>query len=62
MGEPAMIFETDMLDEAVERAVAAAGGDLRMALRALAIRQHELENVIATTVSAGYVRRRLAFA
>jgi len=58
MGEAARTTTPTLeLEAAVERAIERAGGDVRHAIRMLAIRQHELETKLATTVSAGYIRR-----
>lgn len=47
----------DDLDVAVDEAVARAGGDLRLAVRTLARRQHELENVIALYIVQQFEKR-----
>ncbi|HET7410044.1 MAG TPA: hypothetical protein VFJ13_07570 [Paracoccaceae bacterium] len=60
MSQLAVHQDHDDLDAAVEEAVVRAGGDLRLAIRTLARRQHELEDIIVRSVSAGYVRRGLA--
>lgn len=58
MGEAARIrIGQDDIEGALDRAILEAGGDLRGALRAMALRQIDLEHRLATTVSAGYVRR-----
>lgn len=56
MSQPAV--QPDLLDAAVDHAIGQAGGDLVQAIRNLARRQHELEDQIKRTVSAGYVRRK----
>lgn len=58
MSQFALHQTPDELDLAVDQAIAGAGGDLRLAIRNLARRQHEFEAVISSSVSSGYVRRR----
>ncbi|WP_182086475.1 hypothetical protein [Aureimonas sp. ME7] len=49
----------DELDAVVDEVVAQAGGDLLLAIRTLARRQHEIETELTRSVSAGFVRRGL---
>lgn len=46
------------IDEAVEMAVEACGGDLRATIRALVIANAFLEEQLESKTSAGYVRRK----
>lgn len=51
--------EADDLERVVEEAIMLADGDLRRAILALILGQHEIEAEKAAQVSAGYVRRGL---
>lgn len=50
--------ELDDLETAVDEAIRLSGGDARAAILGLIRGQHSLEDQIARTVSAGYVRRK----
>ncbi len=55
-----MSDETLTVDEAVEMAIEACGGDLRATIRALLIANAFLEEELEKKTSAGYARRRRA--
>jgi hypothetical protein len=48
--------ESDRLDAAADEAIAACGGDMRSAIRALILANEFLEYELQTKVSAGYLR------
>ncbi|MEE2950830.1 MAG: hypothetical protein VYD57_06175 [Pseudomonadota bacterium] len=48
----------DPINEEVDEALRLTGGDARAAVRGLILGQRHLQEQIAATVSAGYVRRK----
>jgi hypothetical protein len=48
--------EADRLEAATDQAIAACGGDLRSAVRALILANEFLQHELEAKVSAGYVR------
>ena len=48
--------ENDRLEAAADEAIAACGGDMKSAVRALILANEFLEWELATSVSAGYLR------
>lgn len=48
--------ENDRLEVAADEAIAACGGDMRSAIRALILANEFLEYELQTKVSAGYLR------
>jgi hypothetical protein len=54
--EPHPQSETDRLESAADDAIAACGGDMRSAIRALILANEFLEYELATQVSHGYLR------
>jgi hypothetical protein len=48
--------DADRLEEAADQAIAACGGDVRAALKALIVANEFLEAELQTSVSTGYVR------
>lgn len=48
--------EADQLEVATDQAIAACGGDLRSAIRALILANEFLQHELETKVSAGYLR------
>lgn len=48
--------EADPLEVAADEAIAACGGDLRAAVKALIVANQFLESPLEASVSAGYVR------
>ena len=48
--------ESDRLEAAADEAIAACGGDMRSAIRALILANEFLEYELETKVSAGYLR------
>jgi hypothetical protein len=54
--EPNPHSESDRLEAAADEAIAACGGDMKSAVRALILANEFLERELATKVSAGYLR------
>jgi hypothetical protein len=54
--EPGAQAESDLLDAAADQAIAACGGDLRSAIRALILENEYLEWEMEQNVSRGYLR------
>jgi len=54
--EPNSQAEPDCLEAATDQAIAACGGDMRSAIRALILANEFLEYELEAQVSAGYVR------
>jgi hypothetical protein len=54
--EPTAQSESDRLEAAADEAIAACGGDMKSAIRALILANEFLEWELATNVSAGYLR------
>jgi len=48
--------EADRLEVATDQAIAACGGDLRSAIRALILANEYLQHELETKVSSGYLR------
>jgi hypothetical protein len=48
--------ETDRLEAAADEAIAACGGDVRAAVKALIVANEFLESELEASVSIGYVR------
>jgi Cdc6-like AAA superfamily ATPase len=53
---PKLQSDAQALEAAVDKAVAACGGDAREAVKALLIAKEFLENELETQVSRGYMR------
>lgn len=49
----------DDLDAAIDEAILMSGGDARRAVGALILGQRSIQDAVAESVSAGYVRRGL---
>lgn len=60
--EPAPQAESDRLDAATDQAIAACGGDLRSAIRALILANEYLEWELEQNASHGFFARREAWA
>jgi hypothetical protein len=54
--EPLPEIDTDRLDAAADEAIAACGGDMRSAIRALILANDFLEYELQTKVSRGFLR------
>lgn len=48
--------EADRLEDATDQAIAACGGDLRSAVRALILANEYLQHELESKVSSGYLR------